>query len=49
MKKVIWPTKQQLGRYILTVIASVIIVSCLLIAVDFVFMGLSRLLINAVG
>lgn len=49
MKKVIWPTRQQLGRYLLTVIASVIIVSCLLIAVDFVFMGLSRLLVNAVG
>ncbi len=49
MKKVIWPTKQQLGRYTVTVIASVLLVSCLLVAVDFVFMGLSKLLVSAVG
>lgn len=49
MKKVIWPTKQQLGRYTVTVIASVLLVSCLLVAVDFVFMSLSKLLVSAVG
>lgn len=49
MKKVIWPTKKQLGHYTMTVIASVLLVSCLLVAVDFVFTGLSRLLISAVG
>lgn len=49
MKKVIWPTKNQMIRYTITVIASVLLISCLLVAVDFVFMGLSKLLVNAVG
>ncbi len=49
MKKVIWPTKNQLIRYTITVIASVLLISCLLVAVDFVFMGLSKLLVNLVG
>lgn len=49
MKKVIWPTKSQLAHYTITVIASVLLISCLLVAVDFVFMGLSKLLVNAVG
>lgn len=49
MKKVIWPTKSQLTHYTITVIASVLLISCLLVAVDFVFMGLSKLLVNAVG
>lgn len=49
MKKVIWPTKNQLIRYTITVIASVLLISCLLVAVDFVFMGLSKLLVNVVG
>ena len=49
MKKVIWPTKQQMIRYIIAVIVSVILVSFLIVAVDFVFMGLSKLLVNAVG
>lgn len=49
MKKVIWPTKNQMIRYIITVIVSVILVSFLIVAVDFVFMGLSKLLVSAVG
>lgn len=49
MKKVIWPTKNQMIRYTITVIASVLLISCLLVAVDFVFMGLSKLLVNVVG
>lgn len=49
MKKVIWPTRKQLTHYTITVIASVLLISCLLVGVDFVFMGLSKLLVNAVG
>ncbi len=49
MKKVIWPTKHQMIRYIIAVIVSVILVSFLIVAVDFVFMGLSKLLVSAVG
>lgn len=49
MKKVIWPTKNQLIRYTITVLASVLLVSALLVGVDFVFMGLSKLLVNVVG
>lgn len=49
MKKVIWPTKNQLVRYVITVIASVLLISFMLVVVDFVFMGLSKLLVNAVG
>lgn len=49
MKKVIWPTKDQLIRYTITVIASVLLISCMLVGVDFVFMGLSKLLLSAVG
>ncbi len=49
MKKVIWPSKKQLTQYTVTVISSVILISFLLVAVDFVFMGLSKLLVSAVG
>lgn len=49
MKKVIWPTRNQLIRYTITVLASVLLVSALLVGVDFVFMGLSKLLVNVVG
>lgn len=49
MKKVIWPSKKQLTQYTITVISSVILISFLLVAVDFVFMGLSKLLVSAVG
>ena len=49
MKKVVWPDKQQLLRYTIAVIVSVILVSCLIIVVDFIFMQLSKLLIHTVG
>jgi preprotein translocase subunit SecE len=49
MKKVIWPTRQQMLRYSVAVVISVILVSLLIMAVDFVFMGFSKLLINVVG
>ncbi len=49
MKKVIWPTKRQLTQYTIAVIVSVVLVSIMIVAVDFVFMGLSKLLVNAVG
>jgi preprotein translocase subunit SecE len=49
MKKVIWPTKQELIRYTITVIASVILVSFLIVIVDFVFMQLSKLLVSTIG
>ena len=49
MKKVVWPDKQQLLRYTIAVIVSVILVSCLIIVVDFIFMQLSHLLVNTVG
>ncbi len=49
MKKVIWPTKHQLLNYTITTIISVILVSFLIVAVDFVFAGLSKLLVTAVG
>ncbi len=49
MKKVIWPSRKQLTQYTVTVISSVILISFLLVAVDFVFMGLSKLLVSAVG
>ncbi len=49
MKKVIWPTKQEMIRYTIAVIVSVILVSLLIIVVDFVFMQLSKVLINTVG
>lgn len=49
MKKVIWPSRKQLTQYTITVISSVILISFLLVAVDFVFMGLSKLLVSAVG
>ena len=38
MKKVIWPTKQEMIRYTIAVIVSVILVSFLIIIVDFIFM-----------
>jgi len=49
MKKVIWPTKQEMIRYTIAVLVSVVLVSFLIIAVDFVFMNLSRLLVSTVG
>lgn len=49
MKKVIWPSRKQLTQYTITVISSVILISFMLVAVDFVFMGLSKLLVSAVG
>lgn len=49
MKKVVWPDKQQLLRYTIAVIVSVILVSCLIIVVDFIFMQLSHFLVNTVG
>ena len=49
MKKVIWPTKNQMLNYTIATIVSVILVSFLIVAVDFVFAGLSKLLVTAVG
>lgn len=49
MKKVIWPEKHQMVQYTIAVIVSVILVSFLIVAVDFVFSGLSKLLVHAVG
>ena len=49
MKKVIWPTRKQMIQYTVAVIVSVVLVSIMIVAVDFVFMGLSKLLVNAVG
>lgn len=49
MKKVIWPDKHQLLRYTIAVIVSVILVSCLIIVVDFIFMQLSHLMVNTIG
>ena len=49
MKKVIWPTKNQMLNYTIASIVSVILVSFLIVAVDFVFAGLSKLLVTAVG
>ena len=49
MKKVIWPTKNQMLNYTIATIVSVILVSFLIVAVDFVLAGLSKLLVTAVG
>ena len=49
MKKVIWPTRKQMIQYTVAVIVSVVLVSIMIVAVDFVFLGLSKLLVNAVG
>ena len=49
MKKVIWPTKNQMINYTIATIVSVILVSFLIVAVDFVFADLSKLLVTAVG
>ena len=49
MRKVIWPTKNQMLNYTIATIVSVILVSFLIVAVDFVFAGLSKLLVTAVG
>lgn len=48
-EKVIWPEKHQMVQYTIAVIVSVILVSFLIVAVDFVFSGLSKLLVHAVG
>ena len=49
MKKVIWPTKNQMLNYTIATIVSVFLISVLFLAVDFVFAGLSKLLVTAVG
>lgn len=49
MRKVIWPTRAQLVQYTIATIVSVVLVSFLIIAVDFVFMALSKLLVQTVG
>ena len=49
MKKVIWPATTQMLNYTIATIMSVILVSFLIVAVDFVFAGLSKLLVTAVG
>ena len=47
MRKVIWPTK--MVRYTIAVLVSVVLVSLLIIVVDFIFMQLSKVLIHTVG
>ena len=49
MKKVIWPEKKDMVHYTIATIVSVVAVSFLIVAVDFIFNGLSRLLVTAVG
>jgi preprotein translocase subunit SecE len=49
MKKVIWPTKRQLTQYTIAVVSSVVLVSFLIVIVDFVFMQLSKLLVGTIG
>ena len=49
MTQVIWPTKNQMLNYTIATIVSVFLVSFLIVAVDFVFAGLSKLLVTAVG
>lgn len=49
MKKVIWPTKPEMVRYSVAVVVSVILVSFLIMAVDLVFGGLSKLFVSIVG
>ena len=44
MRKVIWPTKHEMVRYTIAVL-----VSLLIIVVDFIFMQLSKVLIHTVG
>lgn len=41
--------KEQMLNYTIATIVSVILVSFLIVAVDFVFAGLSKLLVTAVG
>lgn len=49
MKKVIWPTKQQMIQYLIAVIVSIVLVSFLIVVVDFAFMALSKFLISSLG
>ena len=49
MKKVNWPTKTQLIQYTATVITSVVLVSFLIVIVDFAFMQLSMLLVTTIS
>ena len=49
MKKVNWPTKTQLIQYTATVITSVVLVSYLIVIVDFAFMQLSKLLVTTIS
>ena len=49
MKKVNWPTKTQLIQYTATVITSVVLVSFLIVIVDFAFMQLSKLLVTTIS
>ena len=49
MKKVNWPTKTQLIQYTATVITSVVLVSFLIVIVDFAFMQLSKLLLTTIS
>ncbi len=43
MKKVQWPTKQELVRYTIIVFITVIFISFIIMAVDFVFMEIFKL------
>ena len=49
LKKVNWPTKTQLIQYTATVITSVVLVSFLIVIVDFAFMQLSKLLVTTIS
>ncbi len=43
MKKVQWPTKRELVRYTIVVFITVIFISFIIMAVDFVFMEIFKL------
>ena len=49
MKKVNWPTKTQLIQYTATVITSVVLVTFLIVIVDFAFMQLAKLLVTTIS
>lgn len=48
MKKVQWPTKRELVRYTIVVFITVVFISLLILAIDFVFMELFRLFTSAI-
>ena len=49
MKKVVWPTKNELVRYTIVVLITVAFISLLIMAVDFVFTGFYKLFAGALA